>query len=118
MQAKIAGGIWLSLALAGCGNSPSLVINGDVQRGEAAVFRYGCGSCHTISRISSARGRVGPRLTGIREQMYVAGVLQNTPENMELWIRNPKSFNAKTAMPSLGVTEQDAADITALLYSQ
>jgi cytochrome c2 len=49
--------------------------------------------------------------------MYVAGMLPNTPDNLMHWIREPKAVNPKTAMPQLGVTERDAADIAAYIYS-
>jgi cytochrome c1 len=49
--------------------------------------------------------------------MYVAGVLANTPDNLVRWIRNPKDVNSQTAMPAMGVTDQDATDIAAYLYS-
>jgi cytochrome c1 len=49
--------------------------------------------------------------------MYIAGMLPNVPGNLVRWVRDPKSVNEKTAMPNLGVTTQDAADIGAYLYS-
>lgn len=93
------------------------VINGDPDRGAAAIFRYGCASCHTIAQLRYAHGLVGPPLTNMSARMYVAGVLQNNPENMVRWIQNPKAVDQKTAMPNLGVTSQDAIDIAAYLYS-
>jgi putative membrane protein len=93
------------------------VTGGDPRRGVAAISRYGCGSCHTISGIPIAHGLVGPPLTGIGTRLYVAGVLPNTPENIVHWIQDPKGVNEKTAMPVLGVTPQDAADIAAYLYT-
>lgn len=90
---------------------------GDASRGSAAVFRYGCGSCHTIKGIANARGLVGPPLTGLRNRTYVAGMLVNTPDNLAHWIRDPKSVNPQTVMPVLGVTSRDATDIAAYLYS-
>jgi putative membrane protein len=93
------------------------VTGGDTARGKAAITRYGCGSCHTIAGIPNARGLVGPPLTGIAARMYVAGVLPNNPENIVRWIRNPKAVDEKTVMPTLDVSEQDATDIAAYLYS-
>jgi putative membrane protein len=107
--------------LSGCGDSQAraaaLVTGGDPQRGMLAITKYGCGSCHTIAGIRTAHGLVGPPLTGIGARLYVAGVLPNTPQNIVHWIRDPKGVDAKTAMPVLNVTEPDAADIAAYLYS-
>jgi len=102
----------IALFLSGCQER-----NPAAQRGQAAITRYGCGSCHTIGGINSAHGLVGPPLTGIRDRMYVAGMLPNTPAGLTNWIRNPKQVNPRTAMPSLGVTDRDASDIAAYLYS-
>jgi cytochrome c1 len=93
------------------------VTGGDPVRGRHAILRYGCGSCHTIAGIASARGLVGPPLTGIGARMYVAGVLPNSAENIVRWIQDPKAVDDKTAMPKLGVTAREANDIAAYLYS-
>lgn len=90
---------------------------GNVARGEASINRYGCGACHTISGISGANGQVGPPLTGIASRTYIAGVLANNPDNMLRWIQNPRAVDEKTAMPVLGVSEQEARDIASFLYT-
>jgi cytochrome c2 len=90
---------------------------GNVHRGAAAIERYGCGSCHIIPGISGAQGRTGTSLAGIGDRIYIAGVLQNTPENMMRWIENPPAVDPKTVMPNLGVTDQDARDIAGYLYT-
>jgi cytochrome c2 len=116
------------LLLSGCAMSSAQatanVTDGDPQRGRAAIDKYGCGTdkygcgtCHGIPGIRTAHGLVGPPLVGIRDRMYVAGVLPNTPDALVQWIRDPKSVNTKTLMPALGVSTQDATDIAAYIYS-
>jgi cytochrome c1 len=90
---------------------------GDVRRGKLAVGHYGCGACHVIPGIGRATGTVGPPLDRIAMRQYLGGHLPNTPGNMVRWIRQPQSVDPKNAMPDLGVSEQDAADIAALLYT-
>jgi cytochrome c len=90
---------------------------GDPDRGEAAIVRYGCGTCHQIPGIPAARGRVGPPLTGVGGRVYLAGELGNTPANMKLWIQHPQQVEPGTAMPDMGVTDRDARDIAAYLYT-
>ena len=113
--------LFCTAAHSGCAGdsarAASALTGGDPQRGPAAIFRYGCGSCHTIKGVSNARGLVGPPLTGLRNRTMVAGMLVNTPGNLSHWIEKPKSVNPHTAMPELGVTSQDATDIAAYLYS-
>lgn len=106
------------LALSSCIQPRSPLADGESSRGEIAIYRYGCNSCHTIKSLRNAHGLVGPPLDGIRDRLYVAGILQNNAANMKRWIQNPQSVNDKTAMPNLGVTPEDAADITAYLYSK
>jgi cytochrome c2 len=124
MRNSIAGLVVLAGAAlwSGCGGGSaaragSVVSGGDARRGAASIVRYGCGSCHTIDGISGAHGLVGPPLTGLRNRMYVAGMLPNTPDHLVEWIRNPKTVNPKTAMPALGVSARDAADMAAYIYS-
>jgi len=114
--------IAIVLVLAACGRNPkpaaAIATGGDPDRGMAAISRYGCGSCHTVAGIPSAHGLVGPPLTGIRDRMFIAGMLNNEPGNLIHWIQDPKSVNPKTAMPKLGLSARDATDIAAYLYSQ
>ena len=94
-----------------------LTDGGSPERGRAAIRRYGCGSCHSIPGVRGARSLVGPPLVGMAERAYVAGVVENTPLNLQRWIRDPQGVDPRTAMPNLGVTETEARDIAAYLYS-
>src|SRR5689334_7026469 len=53
----------------------------DTGHGQAVIQYYGCGSCHSIGGIDTARGQVGPPLNGVRDRVYIAGMLPNDPEN-------------------------------------
>jgi cytochrome c2 len=98
--------------------SPHLYVNdADVDAGRKAVVTYGCGSCHVIPGVPGAQGRVGPSLDGINHQVYIGGVLANTPENMIVWLINPQRFSEKSAMPNLGISESEARNMTAFLYA-
>jgi hypothetical protein len=41
--------------------------------------------------------------------MFFGGFLKNNPENMLRWLQNPPGVDEKTAMPNLGLSEQDIA---------
>ena len=69
------------------------------------------------TNVREARGMVGPPLTNIASRVYLAGRLPNTPANMERWIQQPHAIDDKTAMPETGVTDADARDIAAYLYT-
>jgi cytochrome c len=78
---------------------------------------YGCGSCHAIPGIADAQGDVGPPLTRIARRVYIAGLLRNSPDNMEQWLMHPQRIAPGNAMPDMQITESDARDITAFLMT-
>ncbi len=87
----------------------------DVGRGKQALYQYACSACHTIPGITSSSPNVGPPLADVASRTLIAGKLPNTQENMVLWLRSPEEVKPHTAMPNLGVTREDAADIAAYL---
>jgi mono/diheme cytochrome c family protein len=91
------------------------VAPGDAQRGKRALFQYACNACHTIPGVTSSGPQVGPPLRGIGSRALIAGVLPNTPANLERWLRETQQVKPMTAMPQMGVTAQDARDIAAYL---
>jgi cytochrome c oxidase assembly factor CtaG/cytochrome c2 len=97
--------------------SAAAMTGGDPERGRVAVSTYGCDTCHTIPGVRTAQGRVGPGLAGVARRVYIAGQVPNTPPNLQDWIRHPHRHDSQTVMPETGVTEQDARDIAAFLYT-
>ncbi|MGE0879580.1 MAG: cytochrome c family protein [Acidimicrobiia bacterium] len=91
--------------------------SGNTGAGRAAIARYGCGSCHTIAGIDGAGAHVGPPLDGFARRRMIAGHITNNADNLERWIRFPQSVVPGSAMPDMGVSEQDARDIVAYLYA-
>jgi cytochrome c len=94
------------------------ITGGGPEHGRRALEQYGCGSCHAIPGIPRARGRVGPPLEGLALRGYLAGRLTNEPQNLIRWIRHPREVDPDTAMPELGVSERDARDMAAYLYTR
>jgi cytochrome c len=120
--------LWIASALIGvvicaaCGVATKpverlQVAGGDPGRGRTALEAYGCGACHQISGVANARGLVGPSLDGVGSRRIIAGYLPNTPENLEHWIQDPQSVAPGNAMPNMNVTDQDARDMAAYLYT-
>jgi cytochrome c2 len=91
---------------------------GDPPRGEAMFIQYGCGGCHGVKHVRKATGMVGPPLDGIAIRAMIAGKLPNQPDNMVRWIRDPQQVTPGTDMPDLHVSQRDARDITAFLYTR
>jgi cytochrome c len=90
---------------------------GNPSTGKETIRRYGCNGCHSIPGIQDARGVVGPPLDHLSQRVYLAGELPNTTDNLMHWIQRPHDIHPRTAMPEMGVTDQDARDIAAYLYT-
>ena len=122
-HAQHLAALLLSIAmLAGCSGSPAggeaaAAMPGDPDRGAELIAKVDCGVCHRIPGIVRARGRVGPPLTNFAERAFIAGQIPNSPETLVHWIQNPPSLVPNTAMPALGISEPDARDIAAYLYT-
>jgi cytochrome c len=89
---------------------------GNPERGKKAIGKLGCAACHTIDGISS-EAMVGPPLTRMAARSYVAGSRQNTALNLIQFIQHPHAVRNDTAMPELGITDEEARDIAAYLYT-
>ena len=122
----VSGGLLIAIvgcAVGGCtganGNEEISreLTGGDPARGRQAIHNYGCDTCHTIPGILTATATVGPPLTQIGRRSYLAGRIENTPENLIAWIKHPRSVDERTAMPDTGVNDRDGRDIAAYLYT-
>jgi cytochrome c len=91
---------------------------GDPQRGAQVINMKKCGSCHVIPGINGAAGLVGPPLGSFARRTFIAGEVANTPDNLVRWVMNPQAIEPHTAMPNLGLTEQQARDVAAFLYTR
>ena len=105
--------------------TPAPNVAGDPERGrtlflDASIIQpAGCGTCHTIRGVPGATGIVGPNLTNVGLRPTLAGdTLSNTPENMVRWILDPPATKPGALMPKLGVTDAQARDLAAFLFSQ
>jgi cytochrome c1 len=119
--ASLAAAALLPL-LAGCHggrNTPSVEIvpGGNARVGARLIESFRCGACHMIPGIKGADGLVGPPLTLFARRSYVGGEAPNTPPNLIRWIQDPQSIEPGTAMPDLGLNEQQARDVAAYLYT-
>lgn len=111
------------LLLAACGSDSTVerigleVPGGDPERGRELIGVYGCQACHSVPGVPGADGQVGPPLVFWAERHYIAGLLPNEPDNLIYWIQNPQEVEPGTAMPDMGVSEEDARHIAAYLYT-
>jgi len=110
----------LSASLVTSGTAKALsnaVPGGNAHNGAKLIARVGCGACHMIPGIDGADGKVGPPLSDVADRIYLAGVVANTPENMIAWLKAPQSFVPGNVMPNLELSDHEARDIAAYLYT-
>jgi cytochrome c len=93
------------------------VTGGNPGHGRTLMRQFGCAGCHTVPGVPGAAGLVGPPLKQMGQRVYVAGVLANTPDNLVRFIVDPRQVSPRTAMPRTGISEGQARDVAAYLYS-
>jgi len=60
---------------------------------------------------------LGPSLHRFADRAFIAGVAANTPDALAQFVRNAPSVDNDTAMPEMPLTDREARDIAAFLYS-
>jgi len=87
------------------------------KQGEQVFLTGACVGCHVV-RGTAAAARVGPELTHVGERTTIASaLLDNTPENMARWLRNPPAAKPGSKMPNLNLTEDQIQKLVAYLES-
>jgi mono/diheme cytochrome c family protein len=88
--------------------------NGDIARGKdlfSGNGGLGCLACHSMDENPVDKpARHGPNLSGIGSKTSADWVFT--------WLKNPKHYRPDTQMPSLRLTDEEAADLTAYLMSK
>jgi len=83
--------------------------------GMGTFVTMSCRNCHTIRGLG-ANGIVGPDLTHVATRLKLAGgVMENTPENMATWLRNPQLIKPGCHMPNLDLSEDKVKALTAYM---
>jgi cytochrome c1 len=98
--------------------TPAPRVPGDPARGRVLMTSKGCAGCHTAAGVGAARGVAGPVLTNVVLRPTIAGEIPTSPENLVRWLLDPPAIKPGTAMPRLGLTEEEARDLAASMYSQ
>jgi cytochrome c1 len=98
------------------------------QQGVQVILQRGCGGCHTIPNIPGAAGTIGPNLgphdtvPPVSQRSMIATypsgtVPNNSIDDLSKWIQNPQALKPGTAMPTLGLSQDEATAAAAYLYS-
>jgi cytochrome c1 len=98
------------------------------QQGVQVILQRGCGSCHTIPQIPGASGTIGPNLgphdtvPPLSQRPMIATfpngtVPNNSVDDLAKWIQTPQALKPGTAMPTLGLSQDEATAAAAYLYT-
>lgn len=109
-------------------NAPAAPDSGSLaDQGRQAFMGSVCIACHAVQG-TSAQGNLGPNLTRLGARTTIAaGVLENTPENLVAWIKDPERFKPGVkmpgteegggGMPATGLSDEQVEAIAAYLSS-
>ena len=104
-------------ACAAKGDAPRRLAGAEPERGRSIIEQVGCAACHTIPGVAWPQGRVGGALAGFARRTLIAGQLPNQPDILVRWLRDAPSLSPETGMPAIPLTEAEARDIAAYLYT-
>ena len=90
------------------------------QQGLQVYQQRTCGSCHFIAGLPGAppagATQAAPDLTHFASRPTIsAGVLENTPENLALYLENPQAVKPGIFMPNFRLTDDEIAALVAYL---
>jgi cytochrome c2 len=96
---------------------PALAPGSPAFEGSQIIATKPCGGCHVIPGVAGATGAVGPNLAGVASRTKIAGgaVDNRGADDLKAWILNPAAKKSGTAMPNLGLSDDEATKIAAFL---
>jgi cytochrome c2 len=113
-------GTLLMCALVACAERDEEAVRmtgGNPLQGRMEMKSHACGVCHVIPGIRGASGQVGPTLESYARRVYVAGKFSKDPELLMQWIMDAPSLAPDTAMPAIEMSDEQARDMVAYLYT-
>lgn len=95
----------------------SIPLEGDIRKGKEIVSAVGCMGCHRIEprdpsealTRDTLRREQGPNLSGLGSKTSKAWLYN--------WLKNPHSYNPRTKMPNLRLSDEEATHVAAYLAS-
>lgn len=96
---------------------PRSIMGADAERGLAVMHRVGCAACHVIPGVRWPQGLAGPSLKGFADSPMIGGRFPNRPDILVDWLIDAPSMSPETAMPAMPLTQAEARDVAAYLYT-
>ena len=87
---------------------------GSAERGRELFETVGCTGCH-LRDADAKRDDFYPQINRLHGPNLIRAGSKLSSEWLFAWLKDPKAYNPETRMPSLRLTDREAADITAYL---
>ena len=89
--------------------------NATERAGEQFFLAQTCANCHAVGG-TTASPTAGPDLTHLAgRRQLAAGMVDNTPENLARWLKNPQQIKPGCQMPNFGLNDEQVAQLVAYL---
>jgi cytochrome c oxidase subunit 2 len=90
--------------------------NDATAKGLALFQTSTCINCHAIRGVAGADLRVAPDLTHVASRRQLgAGILENSPANMRLWLKSPQHIKPGALMPDFSFTDEQLDQLSEYL---
>ncbi len=90
---------------------PPVPGEGPARNGAIIFQKKTCASCHSISG-TPANSHIGPDLTHVGSRTtLMSGLMQNTPGNMRIWLKDPQKVKKGAHMPDFMLTKKEINDL-------
>ena len=89
--------------------------SGAAQAGRNFFFAQTCANCHAVGG-TSAVATAGPDLTHlVTRRQLASGLLDNTPQNLTHWLRDPQQLKPGCQMPNFNLNDNQVSELVAYL---
>jgi cytochrome c oxidase subunit 2 len=85
------------------------------QKGAQVFAARTCANCHAVNGGDKAPN-VGPNLAHLASRTTLgAGIINNTPQELAIWLKNPQAIKPESLMPNLYLTDDEVQALVAYL---
>jgi cytochrome c oxidase subunit 2 len=95
--------------------TPAIPTGGEAAHGVQVLKQETCLNCHAISGLPGTR-QIGPDLTHIAgRRILAAGAVENNPENLFRWLKDPESIKPESHMPNFQLSDEKVQALVAYM---
>jgi cytochrome c oxidase subunit 2 len=96
---------------------PGPTTDSQTEAARATFLSLSCVNCHTVSG-TLAMGTFGPDLSHLMSRSRLgSGVIQNTPDNLRAWVKDPQAIKPGNLMPNMQLNSWELDQVVTYLSS-